>query len=265
MPFLSDLLGLFSGLLIGFVLSLIGGGGSVLATPLLVYVVGVGSPHVAIGTGAIAVAVNAFANLIGHAREGRVKWGCALIFAASGFIGAGIGSTLGKHFDGQKLLLLFGIVMILVAFQMFRRRAVVGNANTRLSAETARQLVPPLIGYGFAVGTLSGFFGIGGGFLVVPGLVAATRMPLIMAVGSSLVSVTVFGATTAANYAISGLIDWRLVALFLTGGIIGGLIGGSLATRLSKEHRTLSLIFAVVVAAVGCYVVYRGIRNLLGA
>ncbi|MHB8886678.1 MAG: sulfite exporter TauE/SafE family protein [Methylovirgula sp.] len=264
MTFLSDILSVLSGLSIGFVLSLIGGGGSVLATPLLVYVVGVKSPHVAIGTGAIAVAVNAFANLIGHAREGHVKWNCALIFAASGFIGAGIGSTLGKHFDGQKLLLLFGIVMIVVAAQMFVNRSAEGNANLRLSAETARQLVPPLIGYGFAVGALSGFFGIGGGFLVVPGLVAATRMPLIMAVGSSLVSVTVFGATTAANYAISGLVDWHLVALFLVGGIVGGLVGGVLATKLSKEHRALSLIFAVVVAAVGFYVVYRGIRNLLG-
>lgn len=265
MTFTSNLLGLFSGLLIGFVLSLIGGGGSVLATPLLVYLVGVKSPHVAIGTGAIAVAINAFINLIGHARVGHVKWNCAFVFAASGFFGAGLGSTLGKHYDGQKLLLLFGIVMIVVALQMFVNRSAEGNANLRLSTETARQLLPPLIGYGFAVGALSGFFGIGGGFLVVPGLVAATRMPLIMAVGSSLVSVTVFGATTAANYAISGLVDWYLVALFLTGGIIGGLIGGKLATRLSKEHRALSLIFAIIVAAVGCYVVYRGVRNLTGA
>ena len=265
MTLLSDLLGLSSGFLIGFVLSLIGGGGSVLATPLLVYVVGVKSPHVAIGTGAIAVAANAFANLVGHARKGHVKWNCALVFAASGIVGAAIGSTLGKHFNGQKLLLLFGIVMIIVAAQMFVNRSAAGNTDVRLRAETARQLLPALIGYGFAVGALSGFFGIGGGFLVVPGLVAATRMPLIMAVGSSLVSVTVFGATTAANYAISGLIDWHLVILFLTGGIVGGLVGGILATRLSKEHRTLSLIFAIVVAAVGLYVVYRGIRNLLGS
>lgn len=125
--------------------------------------------------------------------------------------------------------------------------------------------MPPLIGYGFVVGALSGFFGIGGGFLVVPGILAATRMPLIMAIGSSLVSVTVFGATTAVNYALSGLVDWRLAALFLAGGVVGGLVGGRLVVRLAKEKRALSLIFAVIVAAVGCYVVYRGLRNLLGA
>ncbi len=265
MPFSSDLLGLFSGSLVGFVLSVIGGGGSVLATPLLVYLVGVESPHVAIGTGAIAVAANAFVNLIGHARRGHVKWSCALVFAAAGFIGASLGSTIGKHFDGQKLLLLFGIVMIIIATQMFWRRSIEGNAQVHLSPETARRLAPPLIFYGFGVGMLSGFFGIGGGFLVVPGLVAATRMPLIMAVGSSLVSVTVFGMTTAANYALSGLVDWRMAALFLAGGIVGGLIGGSVVVRLSKEKQALSIIFAVIVAAVGCYVVYRGLRNLFGA
>lgn len=264
MPFSSDLLSLFSGSLVGFVLRLIGGGGSVLAAPLLVYLVGVKSPHVAIGTSALAVAASAFANLIGHWRAGNVKWSCALTFAASGLIGAGLGSTLGKHFDGQKLLLLFGVVMIVIAAQMFWRRSIEGSADIRLNAETARRLVPALILYGFAVGTLSGFFGIGGGFLVVPGLVAATRMPLIAAIGSSLVSVTIFGAATAANYALSGLVDWRLAALFLVGGVGGGLIAGSVVVRLSKKKRALSVIFAVIIAAVGCYVVYRGIRNLLG-
>lgn len=265
MAFSSNLLGLFSGFLIGFVLSLTGGGGSVLATPLLVYLVGMKSPHVAIGTGAIAVAANASANLIGHARKGHVKWGCALIFATSGFVGASLGSTLGKHFDGQKLLLLLGVVMILVASQMLMHRSAAANTAVRLNAKSARQLLPTLIGYGFAVGALSGFFGIGGGFLIVPGLVAATRMPLIMAVGSSLVSVTVFSAMTGVNYAISGLVDWHIVALFLAGGILGGLIGSSLATRLSREHRVLSLIFAAIIGVVGCYVVYRGLRNLFGA
>jgi uncharacterized membrane protein YfcA len=264
MAFSSDLLGLFSGSLVGFILSLIGGGGSVLATPLLVYLVGVQSPHVAIGTGAIAVAANALANLIGHARTGNVKWPCAFLFAGSGIVGAALGSTLGKHFDGQKLLLLFGIVMILIAAQMFWKRSGEGDATVRLTPQTARKLTPPLIGYGFAVGMLSGFFGIGGGFLVVPGILAATRMPLIAAVGSSLVSVTAFGATTAANYAFSGLVDWRLAGLFLAGGVVGGLIGGRLAVRLSKEKQALSLIFAGVVATVGFYVVYRGILNLIG-
>ena len=92
-----------------------------------------------------------------------------------------------------------------------------------LDAETMRRLLPLLIGVGFAVGALSGFFGIGGGFLIVPGLMGATAMPLINAIGSSLVSVTAFGLTTAASYAWSGLIDWPLAFLFILGGTLGGL------------------------------------------
>jgi uncharacterized membrane protein YfcA len=250
------------GSLVGFVLGLIGGGGSVLAVPLLVYVVGVKSPHIAIGTSAFAVALSAFANLVQHARADNVKWQCASVFAATGVAGAFLGSSLGKAFDGQKLLLLFGAVMILVAAAMARKKASAGNPDVALTTASARRLLPRLAAYGFSVGTLSGFFGIGGGFLVVPGLVAATDMPLLAAVGSSLVSVTAFGLTTAANYAASGLIDWILAAIFIGGGIIGGFFGGRLAQQLSTGKDTLRLVFAVIVAIVGVYVVIRGVANL---
>jgi uncharacterized membrane protein YfcA len=126
-----------------------------------------------------------------------------------------------------------------------------------------RNNAPRVAGIGFAAGTLAGFFGIGGGVLAVPGLVAAAAMPMIVAIGSSLVSVTAFGLTTAAIYALSGLIDWRLVVLFVGGSIAGGLFGSRLATRLAVKRRALSLLFAVVVAAVGVYVIARGIMNLM--
>src|SRR5882757_7070496 len=99
----SDLLAIFSGSLVGFILGVIGGGGSVLAVPLLVYVVGVKSPHIAIGTSSIAVALSALANLIDHARRDHVCWPVAILFAIFGMVGAALGSTLG-HTDGQKLL-----------------------------------------------------------------------------------------------------------------------------------------------------------------
>lgn len=111
---------LFSGGLVGFSLGLIGGGGSILATPLLLYVVGVSQPHIAIGTSAIAVSMNAFANLIGHARSGNVRWPCALVFAGVGTIGALAGSSLGKLIDGERLLFLFGLVMLVVGVMMLR-------------------------------------------------------------------------------------------------------------------------------------------------
>jgi uncharacterized membrane protein YfcA len=254
----TDLLVLASGSLVGFVLGLIGGGGSVLAVPLLVYLVGVSDPHVAIGTSAIAVAVSAFANLIGHARAGHVKWNCAIVFALAGVGGAMIGSSAGKAFNGDKLLGLFGVVMIIIAAGMFFKKDTAGNPAVSLNWASAKRMTPILLMYGVGVGALSGFFGIGGGFLVVPGLIAATGMPMISAVGSSLVSVTAFGLTTALNYSLSGFVDWRMAAIFIAGGVIGGVFGQRAAKALEDKKQLLAKVFALIVASVGFYVVSKG-------
>src|SRR3984893_17811568 len=108
-------LGLASGALVGFSLGLVGGGGSILAVPLMVYVVGVPEAHVAIGTSAIAVAANAAVNLSNHARGGSALWSCALPFAAASIIGASAVSVFGKRGDGQRLLALFGLLMLVIA------------------------------------------------------------------------------------------------------------------------------------------------------
>jgi len=255
------LLSVGSGSLVGFTLGLIGGGGSILAVPLLVYVVGVSSPHVAIGTSAVAVAASAAFNLAGHARAQTVKWPCAVVFALSGMAGAAIGAQLGKMVDGGRLLTLFGMLMVVVGLAMLRPRRSGGDPDVRLTRETMARLLPVLIGTGVLVGALSGFFGIGGGFLIVPGLIGATAMPLINAIGSSLVSVTAFGLTTAASYAWSGLIDWPIAGLFIAGGAIGGLAGTALARHLAVRKHALTLTFAVIVIAVGLYVIA---RSLLG-
>jgi uncharacterized protein len=255
----SDFLAVVCGAVVGLILGVIGGGGSVLAVPMLVYIVGVKSPHVAIGTSVVAVAMSAFANLIDHARRGHVVWPVAILFAVSGVSGALLGSTLGKQTEGQKLLILFGILMILLAVRMALNRDGDAEPATRLD----RASTPRVAGIGFAAGALAGFFGIGGGVLAVPGLVAAAALPMIMAIGSSLVSVTAFGCTTATVYALSGLIDWWLVLLFVSGSIAGGITGSRLATRLAARKRALSLLFAAVVAAVGVYVIVRGVMNLM--
>ncbi len=180
-----DLLAVLSGSAVGFSLGLIGGGGSILAVPLLLYVVGIGDAHVAIGTSALAVAANAFANLLGHWRAGNVKWACAATFAVSGIVGAAIGSSLGKLVDGQQLLFLFALAMIAVGVAMLRPRAAAGNPDVRVTPPIAVRLVA----IGLVVGAISGFFGIGGGFLIVPGLMLGSGMPILNAIGSSLFSV----------------------------------------------------------------------------
>ncbi len=250
-----SLLGLASGLLVGFSLGLVGGGGSILAVPLMVYVVGVPEPHVAIGTSAIAVAANAAVNLSNHARGGTVVWSCALVFAAAGIIGAFGGSLLGKMVDGQKLLALFALVMMVIAMLMLKTRSRIGLPDVKINMSN----MPAIVALGLATGTMSGFFGIGGGFLIVPALMLATGMPIMNAVSSSLVAVTAFGMTTAASYAWSGLVWWGLAALFVAGGIAGGLIGTRSARHLSKRRGALNIVFAVVIIAVALYMLARNI------
>lgn len=255
----STLAALASGGAIGLVLGLVGGGGSILAVPLLVYGVGVGSAHAAIGTAAVAVALNAATSLAGHARAGNVKWPCALVFALAGVIGAAIGAEAGKAMDGDRLLALFGALMMVVGASMLRRRKSADNPDVRLERSTASALLPRLVPIGFAVGLLAGFFGIGGGFLIVPGLILATGMPLRVAVGTSLVVVTALGLTTATSYALSGLVDWKLVGLLVAGGAAGAALGIALGKRLAAHKRAMELGFAVLVMAMGLYVVAKGI------
>jgi uncharacterized membrane protein YfcA len=242
-----------SGTLVGFALGLIGGGGTILATPLLLYVVGIGSPHLAIGTGAVAVSASAYANLIGHARKGHVWWRCAVVFAIVGVFGALAGSNLGKTVEGEKLLFLFGLAMIGVGAYMLKPRkpssADVRKVDLRMCMLTGFMAL--------LAGAASGFFGIGGGFLIVPALILATGMPTINAIGTSLLAVGSFGLATAVNYAGSGLVNWQIAAEFIIGGLLGGVAGMLLATRLGKAKQALSHIFAVLVFVVACYVLYR--------
>jgi hypothetical protein len=250
---MQGVLGLASGALVGFSLGLVGGGGSILAVPLMVYVVGVPDPHVAIGTSAIAVAANAAVNLSNHARGGTVIWSCALMFAAAGIVGAFTGSIFGKMLDGQKLLALFALLMLVIAVLMLKTRSRIGLPDVRMNWAN----LPAIAGLGLATGTLSGFFGIGGGFLIVPALMLATGMPIMNAVSSSLVAVTAFGLTTATSYAWSGLISWGLAGLFIAGGILGGLLGTRSARSLAERRGALNIVFAVVIIAVALYMLSR--------
>ena len=252
---LQALLAGVAGGMVGFVLALVGGGGSILAVPLLVHVVGMRQPHLAIGTSAVAVALNAAVGLIGHARAGNVRWPCASVFAAAGIAGAAAGAAIGKRVDGQMLLAAFAVLMLVVAVLMLRRKEATAAPAVRLSRGNA----PSLAGIGGATGLASGFFGIGGGFLVMPGLVAATGMGTLQAIGSSLVAVTAFGATTALSYALSGLVDWTVAGLFVAGGVAGSLGGAAAARRLGGRPAILTRIFAAMLAAIAVTMLVRGL------
>lgn len=249
---------LLSGAVVGLFLGTFGGGGSVLAAPLLIYAVGVTEPHLAIGTSAAAVAAIALVSLTGHWREGRVKWPCATVFAVSGFLGSLVGSTLALQVPGDWLLLAFAFAMAAIGLSMFRKPRNAGNPDVHISPGLMARIAP----MGLGVGGAAGFFGIGGGFLIVPGLMMATGMTLANATASSLVSVTVFGAATAANYALHGQVDLRLTGLMLAGGAVGGGLGILVARALASRVRLARSAFAGLIVLVAVYVGWKAAMAL---
>lgn len=257
---IQHLLAAASGVVTGFVLGLVGGGGSILAVPLMVYVVGVASPHLAIGTSALAVAANALSGLASHAGARNVNWRCGGMFAVAGVAGALAGSTVGKAVDGERLLALFALLMLVVAALMWRGRADSGIEGVTCNREN----LPKVTSFGFGTGALSGFFGIGGGFLIVPALIASTGMPIGRAIGTSLVAVSAFGLTTALNYAASGMLDWGLAIAFILGGIAGSVLGTLLSRRLAERKGTLNTLFAGLIVLVALYMLFRSWPALIG-
>lgn len=241
------------GALVGFLLTLFGGGGSVLATPWLIYVVGVADIHAAIGTSAAAVAVNAATGLVGQARAGRVKWPCASVFALAGLAGALIGAHLAQQVAGVALLQWFAFAMIAIAVSMLIPRKNQGDPGVRITWPLVLRLAP----LGLAAGLAAGFFGIGGGFLIAPGLMAASGMTLANAAASSLVSVALFGSATSVSYALAGKVIWPLFAALVAGGGVGTLAALPLARRLESRAALARKLFAVLVIGVALYILIK--------
>jgi Predicted permeases len=250
-----------SGFVVGFTLGIIGGGGSILAIPLLLYFVGLAnlggySPdyidHLVVGTTALAVGLNAFINAYMHWRRGNVALREGVVFAGVGAVGSFVGANVGLGVRGELLLFLFGIFMIAVAVYVWKGDGDGGRRASRRGSSWAR-LVPTA----FAVGFASGFFGIGGGFLVVPGLLFSTGVDILKAVGTSLISVGTFGVVTAAAYLLKGLVEPLISLLYLAGGVAGGYAGAWAASAVPR--RTLRKIFAGMLIAVAVYVMARNL------
>lgn len=158
----------------------------------------------------------------------------------------------GQSVDGRLPLGLFAVLMLA------RRRTAGSDAMPHLSMSNA----PRLAGAGLTVGTLSGFFGIGGGFLIVPGLVFSAGFPMVRAVAASLVAVTAFGITTAASCAMSGLVDWEIAALFVAGGAAGCFLGMRAVKRLAAKRGVLETVFAVLILTVASCTLWRSTTGL---
>ncbi len=237
---------LAAAVLVGVALGLFGGGGSILAVPMLVYLAGVPA-KAAIAMSLFIVAVTSAVSAIGHARAGRIRWRTGLIFGAAGMAGAYGGGLIGPHLPEALLMGAFAVMMVATAIAMIRSR------RTPVAAEPRRDLpVLHVIAEGAGVGLVTGLVGAGGGFLVVPALVLLGGLPMGVAVGTSLLVIAMKSLAGLAGYLHSITIDWSLALPVTAAAVAGGLIGGALAGRLRADR--LRKAFGWFVLVMGAFV-----------
>jgi hypothetical protein len=228
--------------LIGVSLGLLGGGGSILAVPVLVYVARV-EVHSAIGMSLAIVGTTALVGGLVHARAGRVDLRAAALFGGSGMLGAPLGAQATHAVAPRVLLLLFAALMLAVGGLMLR-----GTAGARPGTPRHPVAVPAA---GFGVGLLTGFLGVGGGFLIVPALTLLARLPIHAAIGTSLLVIAANSAAGVLGHLRQGEMPLGLTAAFTASAALGALAGVRLASSLDPAR--LRRAFAVFVVLVGLF------------
>ena len=234
---------------IGLSLGVLGGGGSILTVPILVYVAGFEAKE-AIAASLFVVGVTSAVSVLSHAREGRVMWRTGLIFGAAGMAGAFVGGLLGGHIPGQILLIAFAIMMVATSVAMLRGRKKKNNdgaAPVKHDLPLGRVLLD-----GAVVGLITGLVGAGGGFLVVPALALLGGLPMSVAVGTSLVVIAMKSFAGLAGYLTTVQLDWGITLGVTAAAIVGSLIGSKLAGRIPEA--ALRKAFGWFVLAMGTFV-----------
>lgn len=214
--------------LIGVSLGLLGGGGSILTVPILVYVAGQG-PKAAIATSLLVVATTAAAGAVSHARAGRVQWRTGLVFGSAGMAGAYAGGRLAEFVPGDWLLVAFGVMMVSTAVAMLR------DSGPGPSEQADHLATGQAIAHGLGVGVVTGLVGAGGGFLIVPALVLFGGLSMATAVGTSLVVIAMKSVAGLAGYLASVQLDWMLAVGVTGAAILGTVVGNRLVTRTPQQ------------------------------
>ena len=240
--------------LIGLSLGLLGGGGSTLAVPVLVYVAGV-EPHQAAAMSLAIVGVTSLIGGLAHARAGRVEVRAALVFGGAGLLGSPAGALLAPRVDGRLLLALFGLLMAVVGSLMLGQRQSPHEGRGPVRAFA-------VLGAGLGVGVLTGFLGVGGGFLIVPALVLFGHLPMHRAVGTSLLVIAANCASGLATHLAHTRLPVALTVAFTVLAVAGSLLGERLAPRVSAER--LRRAFGAFIVALGALLVLDNARQLLG-
>jgi len=256
------LLAIAAGLLIGASLGALGGGGSILTVPALVYLLGQ-SPHRATTASLIVVGTAAVVGAAIHARGRRVRLRAGVLFGLLGVAGSYAGSRASAAMPASVLLAGFGLLMLAVAVVMIRGRRGRGGPIPAGPSRGGTQHIIRVAAAATGVGLITGFFGVGGGFVVVPTLVLVLGFDMPTAAGTSLVVIAVNSAAALAARAghASLALDWPLIGAFAVAAVIGAVAGSSLAGRAAPQR--LNAAFTALVALVGCYTLSRSLSGLL--
>lgn len=242
--------------LIGVSLGLLGGGGSILAVPLLVYVADLPAKE-AIATSLLVVGVTSAVGVLPHARAHRVRWRTGLIFGLAGMAGAYAGGRLAEYVPAWILLTGFALMMLATAIAMLRGRRAAEGRPAPHELPVFRVILE-----GIVVGLVTGLVGAGGGFLVVPALALLGGLPMPVAVGTSLVVIAMKSVAGLAGYLSSVQLDWRLAGLVTAAAVLGSLAGGRLAGRLPAD--LLRRAFGWFVVVMGVFVLAQQLPPFAG-
>jgi hypothetical protein len=247
-------------LLVGLSLGLLGGGGSILTMPILRYVLGM-EAHQAIALSLLVVGTTSLAAVVPHARRGRVRFRTGIVFGLAGMVGAYLAGRIAHLLPAALLLSAFALMMFATAFAMLRKRPAAERGpdapGSSLDLPVAKVLVEGVI-----VGAVTGFVGAGGGFLVVPALVLLGKMPMEIAVGTSLVVIAMKSMAGFAGFLSSTPVDWTLGLTLSAAAMIGSVLGAALASR--ARPAALRTSFGWFVVAMGCFILTQELPPLLG-
>ncbi|HUE96423.1 MAG TPA: sulfite exporter TauE/SafE family protein [Longimicrobiaceae bacterium] len=241
---------------IGLALGMLGGGGSILTVPVLVYVLGFGAKE-AIATSLAVVGATSLLGALGHWRAGNVNLRIAGIFGAVAMVGTYLGARLSVFFSGSAQLILFAVVMLAAAYFMFRGLPLRCPEGFDEADEPALKEMPLLLiaAEGIGVGVLTGLVGVGGGFLIVPALVLLGRVPMKQAIGTSLLVIAMKSAAGFYGYLGQVAVDWAFIGWFTAVAIVGILAGAYLVGFVSQVR--LQRAFAVFLLAMGTWLLYQ--------
>jgi len=252
------ILALALSLAIGLSLGLLGGGGSILTVPILVYALGMEPKH-AIATSLLVVGVTSGAAMIPHFRAGRVQMRTGLVFGSAGMVGAFLAGRVAHYIPAGVLLIAFALMMLVTAVAMMRGR----KKTSAEDGATAQPLpVGKVIAEGLVVGGVTGLVGAGGGFLVVPALVLLGGLPMTTAIGTSLVVISMKSFAGFAGYLGHVSIDWQLAAMVTVMAVVGSMVGSRLAGKIPQDR--LRKGFAWFVVAMGAFMLVKQVPAALG-